>query len=126
MEIDEHLGGHYRTWKADAGVIVGGFDSELLELVPDQRLVFRWGFIGPQRRAGPSFDTLLTITLRQEQTGTTTLELVHEGLEELVAGMPDIADNVGPGWEAVLTKLERVLAADGDASRIPGSRKRGR
>jgi uncharacterized protein YndB with AHSA1/START domain len=50
VEIDERVGGPYRTWKADAAVIVGGFDSELLELVPDHRLVVRWGFIGPQRR----------------------------------------------------------------------------
>ncbi len=42
-EIYERPGGAYRTWKADNGVIVGGFDSELLELAPDQRLAFRWG-----------------------------------------------------------------------------------
>jgi uncharacterized protein YndB with AHSA1/START domain len=41
VEIDERPGGHWRTWKADDGVILGGFDSELLELVPGQRLVFR-------------------------------------------------------------------------------------
>ena len=59
VEIDERPVGYWRTWKADSGMVVGGFDSELLELAPDQRLVFRWGFIGPQRRQGPSFDTPL-------------------------------------------------------------------
>ncbi len=62
VEIEERPGGVWRTWKADGGVIVGGFDSELLELVPGRRLVFRWGFIGPQRHQGPSFDTLLTVS----------------------------------------------------------------
>ena len=33
IEIDERPGGAYRTWKADeSGRIIGGFDSELLEL----------------------------------------------------------------------------------------------
>src|SRR5947209_6362106 len=116
VEFDERPGGAYRTWKADAGVIEGGFDSELLELEPDKRLVFRWGFIGPERRAGPSFDTRLTITLHEREDGSTRLELLHEDLEELAAAMPHIARYVGPGWEAVFTKLERVLARDRDGS----------
>ena len=112
VEIEERPGGAWRTWKADNGVIVGGFDSELLELVPDQRLVFRWGFIGPHRRRGPSFDTRLTVTLRPESAGT-TLTLVHERLAELAAAMPDIAANVGPGWQATLAKLDKTLASGG-------------
>ena len=101
VEIDERAGGAWRTWKADDGVIVGGFDSELLELVPDRRLVFRWGFIGPQRRQGPSFDTLLTVSFDPGPAGGTVVRLVHERLGELAAAMPDIAASVGPGWEAV-------------------------
>lgn len=110
-EIDERAGGAYRTWKADDGVIVGGFDSELLELIPDRRLAFRWGFIGPERRQGPSFDTLLTVNIEAGPSGNTVLRLVHERLGELAASMPHIAENVGPGWQAVLTRLEQVLAA---------------
>jgi hypothetical protein len=63
--------------------------------------------------------------MRDDPAGATTLELVHDGLEELAATMPHIAANVGPGWEAILTKLERVLTADGDAARTPGSRREG-
>ena len=111
-EIDERPGGAYRIWKADGGVIVGGFDSELLELVPDQRLVFRWGFIGPQRREGPSFDTLLTVSFGPGPSGDTVLTLVHERLDELAAAMPHIAAQVGPGWDAVLDKLADVLASN--------------
>lgn len=111
VEIDELVGGAHQTWKAEGGVIVGGFDSELLELVPDQRLVFRWGLIGPQRREGPSFDTRLTVTCRAFPSGGTELTLVHEHLDELAEAMPHIADNVGPGWDAVLRKFDAVLKA---------------
>jgi hypothetical protein len=37
VEIEDRAGGPYRTWKSKVGVLVGGFDSELLELVPDKR-----------------------------------------------------------------------------------------
>jgi uncharacterized protein YndB with AHSA1/START domain len=111
-EIDERPGGAYRTWKADDGVVVGGFDSEITELVPDRRLVFRWGFIGPQRRQGPSFDTLLTVTFDPEPGGGTTVRLTHEQLGELAAAMPEVAAHVGAGWDAVLEKCAGVLAGD--------------
>jgi hypothetical protein len=42
------------------------------------------------------------------------LTLVHERLDELAAAMPHIAENVGPGCDAVLAKLEHALAAEGD------------
>lgn len=117
-EIDERAGGAWRTWKADDGVIVGGFDGELLELAADRRLVFRWGFIGPQRRQGPSFDTLLTVSFDPGPAGGTVVRLVHERLGELAAAMPHIAGSVEAGWEAVLTKLEQVLAETSPAEAV--------
>ena len=120
MEIDERAGGAWRTWKADDGVIVGGFDSELVELVADRPLVFRWGFIGPQRRQGPSFDTSLTVSFSPGPAGGTVVRLVHERLGELAAAMPGIAGSVQPGWEAVLTKLEQVLAETSPAGAVTG------
>jgi uncharacterized protein YndB with AHSA1/START domain len=94
-------------------VIVGGFDSELLELVPDRRLVFRCGFVGPQRRQGPSVDTLLTVSFHPEPSGATTVKLAHDRLYDLAAAMPAIAVNVGPGWEAVLANLDKTLPSGG-------------
>lgn len=104
-EVDERPGGHYRIWHADAGAEVGGFDCEVLELVPDERLVFRWGFVGPDRGAGPSYDSLLTVTLRAAADGGTVLTLVHERLDALAAAMPQVAANVGRGWDSALGKL---------------------
>ena len=108
-EIDERVGGAYRVWQADAGGSAGGFECELLELVPDQRIVFRWGFAGPERTDGPVFDSRLTITLRQAQEDSTMLTLVHEHLDALSAAMPYVAQNVGPGWELVLDKLAATV-----------------
>jgi uncharacterized protein YndB with AHSA1/START domain len=130
-EVDERAGGHYRIWQAGPGTDAGGFDCELTELVPDQRIVFRWGFVGPQRRSGPAFDSLLTVTLRKAPGGATVLTLVHERLDDLAAALPHVADNVGAGWDAVIAKLAGVLAhntagphdtATGDLSH-PGAQK---
>jgi uncharacterized protein YndB with AHSA1/START domain len=109
VEVDERVGGHYRIWHGDAGQDVGGFECELLELVPDQRIVLRWGFVGPDRLDGPTYDSLLTITLREAPGGGTTLTLVHERLDALRAAMPDVADNVGRGWEMALEKLAATI-----------------
>jgi uncharacterized protein YndB with AHSA1/START domain len=112
-EVDERAGGYFRIWHADpSGTAAGGFDGELAELVPDQRIVFRWGFTGPWRD-GATFDSLLTVTLRAAPDGGTVLTLVHERLDDLAAALPGVARNVGPGWEDVLGKLGRVVRGDG-------------
>lgn len=107
-EVDARVGGHLRIWHADAGGDVGGFEAEILELVPGERLVFRWGFVGPARDAGPVHDSLLTITLRPARGGATTLTLVHERLDALAAAMPQVAGKVEAGWAMVLDKLART------------------
>ena len=89
----------------------GGFESEIVELVPDERLVFRWGFVGPERTAGPAFDSLLTVTLAPAAGDATTLTLVHERLDDFFTAMPDAAANVGNGWNQALDRLEPALAA---------------
>jgi uncharacterized protein YndB with AHSA1/START domain len=104
-EVDERVGGHYRIWHAGAEGEVGGFECELLELVPHERIALRWGFVGPDRLAGPTYDSQLTITLRETPDGATELTLVHERLDDLREALPDIAEGVGPGWEMVLDKL---------------------
>lgn len=110
-EVVERVGGHYRIWHAGAEGEVGGFECELLELVPIERIVLRWGFVGPDRLAGPSYDSRLTVTLREAPDGATDLTLVHERLDDLRKALPDIADGVGPGWEMALDKLA-ALAQD--------------
>jgi uncharacterized protein YndB with AHSA1/START domain len=117
-EVDERPGGRFRIWHAEAGSPAGGFDCELAELVPGERIVFRWGFSGLQGPDGPVFDSLLTVTFRAAPGGATALTLVHERLDDLAAALPDIAANVRTGWEDVLGKLAGVLVG-GDATPDP-------
>jgi uncharacterized protein YndB with AHSA1/START domain len=113
IEVDERVGGSFRVWQGlTDGGDVGGFECELLELVPDQRLVFRWGFVGPERSDGPVFDSLLTITLADAPDGATALTLVHEQLDALHEAMPQVSANVENGWESVLEKLMTSLETD--------------
>jgi uncharacterized protein YndB with AHSA1/START domain len=109
VEVDQRVGGRFRVWHADEGTDVGGFECELLELVPDERIVYRWGFVGPQRTEGPAYDSLLTVTLREVPAGT-LLTLVHERLDALAAAMPQVADGVEPGWTSALDKLTALLS----------------
>ena len=111
-EIEEWPGGSYRIWQEDSGREVGGFEAELLELVPGERLVFRWGFVGPERTEGPVFDSRLTVTFGADAAGGTLLTLVHEQLGELAAAMPGVAERVGPGWDAALGKLAAAFAPE--------------
>jgi uncharacterized protein YndB with AHSA1/START domain len=113
VDVDERVGGHYRIWLADSGTSIGGFECELLELVPDRRIVWRWGFVGPRRGDGPQYDSLLTVTFAEGDAGTTVLTLEHERLGELAAAMPPVAGSVGAGWEDVLGKLTGALGEDG-------------
>jgi uncharacterized protein YndB with AHSA1/START domain len=108
-EVDETVGGRFRIWQASGGEQAGGFECELLELVPNERLVFRWGFVGPDRDQGPRFDSLLTVTFSPAPGGTTKLVLVHERLDALRTAMPDVADNVEPGWASALQKLATTV-----------------
>ena len=110
VEIDERVGGHYRVWHGEAG----GFDGEILELVPDQRIACRWGFVGPDRLHGPVFDSLLTLSFEDAAHGT-RLTLVHERLDALAAAMPEVARKVEMGWEMVLRQLALAIEGGRDA-----------
>jgi uncharacterized protein YndB with AHSA1/START domain len=108
-EVDERVGGTFRLWQGTNDGDAGGFECEFLELIPDARIVLRWGFVGPERRDGPVFDSVLSITLADALDGATFLTLVHEHLETLHDVMPHVSQNVGAGWEMVLDKLTMIL-----------------
>jgi uncharacterized protein YndB with AHSA1/START domain len=112
VEGDERVGGAYRIWQASPeGDDVGGFEWELVELVPAERIVFLWRFVGPDRKADHALDSRLTVTLREAPGGATELTLVHDRLDAFAAAMPDVVDKVGPGWDMALDKLPAALGA---------------
>jgi uncharacterized protein YndB with AHSA1/START domain len=107
-EVDERVGGRLRIWHVDGdGNDVGGSESEIVELVPGERLVLDWQFVGPDRTVDPALATRLTVTFTATAGGT-QLDLTHEGLDRLHGlshRFPDIVAHVQPGWEAALDNL---------------------
>ncbi|HZU78270.1 MAG TPA: SRPBCC domain-containing protein [Acidimicrobiales bacterium] len=110
VEVDERLGGAYRIWHAEHGVELGGFDCQVTALEPNRRIAFLWGFVGPERRQGPAYDSVLTVTLAPTADGATALTLVHERLDALADAMPEAAGQVRGGWDDVLGKLAALLS----------------
>ncbi|MFG2824987.1 SRPBCC domain-containing protein [Kitasatospora sp. NPDC048365] len=110
-EIDERVGGRYRVHQPRPDVPVDGFEAELLELVPDERIVLRWGFTGSGREEGPHFDSLLTVTLHPAPGGGTRLVLLHEHLGALAEALPEAAAQAAGGWDALLDGLTAAVAA---------------
>jgi uncharacterized protein YndB with AHSA1/START domain len=111
VEVDERVGGHYRCWHVDAdGQPFGGFDSEILELVPDERIVLRWQFVGPDRRPLADKSSRLTITLRPVPPDACELTLVHDRLDDLERRLPGMTDATRRGWSGTLVRLERTVA----------------
>lgn len=112
VEVDERVGGRFSVWHAGPEGDLGGFEAEILELLPDRRIVFRWAFVGPQRRAGPVYDTRLTVTFEDAPGGATTLTLLNERLDGCDSD-PLLVKNVEAGWEfgwaSVLEKLASIV-----------------
>jgi uncharacterized protein YndB with AHSA1/START domain len=109
-EVDPRVGGHFRVRQGTAGETSGGFEAEIIELVQNERIVFKWGMVGPKLLEGPVYDSRLTVTFRQTADNSTELTLVHERLEELYAAMPEVAGQFEAGWVFVLDKLAKELA----------------
>jgi len=109
-EVDERPGGRYRIWHTETatGTPSGGFEATITDLVPNQRLAFDWGFVGPEREDGPVYDSRLRITFAPAPAGATRLTLVHQRLDALAAALPEVAASVGAGWGDVLGQLAAV------------------
>jgi uncharacterized protein YndB with AHSA1/START domain len=70
-EVDERVGGRLRIWHADGeGNDVGGSESEIVELVPGERIVLDWQFVGPDRTTDPALATRLTVTFTPTPDGS--------------------------------------------------------
>jgi RNA polymerase sigma factor for flagellar operon FliA len=82
-EVDERVGGRYWVWGQDETGAIGGFDCELVELVVDRRIVFRWRFLGWDGVVRPQPDSRLTVSLRRASGNATKLSLIHDGLHVL-------------------------------------------
>jgi uncharacterized protein YndB with AHSA1/START domain len=94
--VDERVGGEHKVEMLDPDGDHHAFDSTILELVPDERIVMSWRF------APGAEDTLLTVTFRDAEGGGTDLRLEHE---RITLTPPLDSQSVDAGWNQTLAKL---------------------
>ena len=100
--IDAQPGGVLRI-RMPGGQVASG---EFVEVVPNRRLVFTWGWEGDAPPVPPGSSTVV-IELEPDEAGT-LLRLTHS---ELVS--PEVAEHHRQGWERYLERLA-ARAAGGD------------
>lgn len=99
--VEEHVGGRHRVEYRVPDGEQHVFDSVIRELVPDERVVLDFAFVGadPTKRLD---DSVLTLTLRDAEQGGTDVRLVHSQLERVG---PIDESSVSYGWNGALDKL---------------------
>jgi uncharacterized protein YndB with AHSA1/START domain len=93
-EVDAQPGGVLRI-RMPGGQVASG---EFVEVVPNRRLVFTWGWEGDAPPVPPGSSTVV-IELEPDEAGT-LLRLTHS---ELVS--PEIAEHHRQGWDGYLDRL---------------------
>jgi uncharacterized protein YndB with AHSA1/START domain len=101
-EVDTRAGGVFRVRMPGSQVASGHF----IEVEPDHRLVFTWGWEGEASPVPPG-STTVVVELLPHETGT-LLRLTHSALAP-----PAVAEHHRAGWELYLDRL-RVRAEGGD------------
>jgi len=104
--LDPRPGGEYRVNVTGHERVSG----EVIEIVPDRRLVFTWGWEGGALPVAPGESTV-EISLEPDGEGT-MLRLTHRDLP------PDLHSFHGVGWDYALPRLA-VVAAGGDPGPDP-------
>jgi uncharacterized protein YndB with AHSA1/START domain len=90
-------GGLIRWSHANGDICSGAF----VELVPDRRVVFTYGWERPEVAIPPG-STTVEIDLHADGPDATRLRLVHRGLDDLAAGAHH------GGWQHYLARLRLV------------------
>jgi uncharacterized protein YndB with AHSA1/START domain len=86
----------------------GVVHCEVLEVVPERKLVYSWkGGSNSNPKYGSALDTVVTWTLTPVDGGT-RLRLVHAGF--CSPGNDFAFDAMSPGWGRVLQGIARVIA----------------
>ena len=102
--VDEHVGGrHVVEMLAPDGMRLA-FESVIRDLVPNERIVLDFAFVGPE--PGMREDTLLTVTLSDAGEGATEVRFEHE---RITLAPPNFdRPGVNAGWNSVFDKLEAL------------------
>ena len=94
-DLDARAGGRFHVSFPDSAV-----SGEYLEVVPNRRVIFTWGWEGPNAALGPGGSTV-QIDLEPRGTGT-RLRLWHRGLPAT-----ELASHTA-GWDHFLPRLTAV------------------
>lgn len=100
-QLDPRPGGDFLVDVTGRDIAIGRY----VEVVPDERVVFTWGWEG--NSAVPPGSTTVEITLRPDGDDT-VVTLVHSGLPD-----GDAADGHETGWRHYLDRLQ-VAGPGGD------------
>ena len=94
--VDERVSGEHKVEMLGSDGVHFTFDSTILELVPDERIVMTFRFaVGAE-------DTLLTVSFRDAEDGWTALRLEHE---RITLEGPLDTQSVNTGWSQALAHL---------------------
>ena len=105
----EPVKGNRFTFKTTpAGAWDGVIHCEVLEAMPNERLVFSWKS-GHEENVGygARLDTVVTFTLARVENGT-RLRLVHSGF--VLPRNETAFKNMGEGWKKVVRNLDAIAA----------------
>ncbi|MDA1096263.1 MAG: SRPBCC family protein [Chloroflexi bacterium] len=100
-EADPRPGGIYRVNVTGRDIVRGRF----VEVVPNTRVVFTWGWEGPNQPLSPGSSTV-EVTLIADGGGT-IVRLRHSGLTT-----QELRDSHAQGWEHFLTRLTAAGAGE--------------
>ena len=98
-ESDARVGGRYRFVMRSPDGETHDVSGEFREVVPNEKLVFTWGWISTPERV-----SLVTVSLKPDGDGT-LLTLTHEQFFDEAA-----RDRHQHGWTGSLEKLARFVA----------------
>ena len=104
VTVDEHVGGRHVVEMLEPDGTRLAFESVIRDLVPGERIVLDFAFVGPE--PSEREDTLLTVTLADAPGGGTEVRFDHERITH----RPPQFDRPGvnTGWNSVLDKLEAL------------------
>jgi uncharacterized protein YndB with AHSA1/START domain len=108
------IGKHFTFQTTPAGAWDGVIHCQVLEVMPNERLVYAWkggheGNVG----YGSRLDTVVTWTLSTVENGT-RLRLVHSGF--VLPKNDNAFKNMSEGWKKVVRNLD-TIAAEQDSSK---------
>jgi uncharacterized protein YndB with AHSA1/START domain len=91
------------TW--DFHDFPGAFPVEVVEVVPDQRIVLEWKANEPDEENVPDYRTTVTMTFKALDDGRTLVEIGEEGWRETGGGLRSSYGNC-MGWSQMLCALK--------------------